>query len=200
MSKPKIAVVIGSTRATRFADVPAEWIAKLAAKHSEWDVELVDLRDYPMPFFDEPASSLWAPSRNEIAQRWQKKVDEFDAFIFTASEYTHGPSAVLKNALDYAYTEWNKKPVGFVGYGGVGGARSIEQLRLNAIELQMVPVRTAVHIVWADYMAVKGGTKLSELEHINQAAQDMLNQLSWYTLALKAARDADLATADVEAA
>lgn len=92
MSKPKIAVVIGSTRATRFADVPAEWITKLAARHSEWDVELVDLRDYPMPFFDEPASSLWAPSRNEVAQRWQKKVDEFDGFIFTASEYTHGLS------------------------------------------------------------------------------------------------------------
>ena len=58
---------------------------------------------------------------------------------------------MLKNALDYAYKEWNNKPVAFVGYGGVGGARSVEQLRLNAIELQMAPIRTAVHILGPVY-------------------------------------------------
>ena len=92
------------------------------------------------------SSSLWSPSKNEVAQAWQKKVAEFDGFIFTAAEYSRGPAAVLKNALDYAYTEWNRKPAAFVGYGGVGGARAIEQLRLNAVELQMAPTRNAVHM------------------------------------------------------
>ena len=69
-------------------------------------VEVLDLREYPMPFFDEVASNAWVPSQNEVAQRWQKKVGEFDAFIFTAAEYNRGPTAVLKNALDYAYAEW----------------------------------------------------------------------------------------------
>ncbi len=73
-------------------------------------------------------SPAWAPSQNEVAQRWQKKVDSLDGFIFTAAEYNRGPTAVLKNALDYAYKEWNQKPVAFVGYGGVGGARAVEQL------------------------------------------------------------------------
>ena len=63
--------------------------------------------------------------------------------IFTAAEYNRGPTAVLKNALDYAYVEWSNKPVAFVGYGGVGGARAVEQLRLYAIELQMAPIRSA---------------------------------------------------------
>jgi NAD(P)H-dependent FMN reductase len=76
-----------------------------------------------MPLFAEEASPLYAPSKDEVARRWRKQVGEFDAFIFTAAEYNRGPTAVLKNALDYAYTEWNNKPVAFVGYGGVGGAR-----------------------------------------------------------------------------
>lgn len=200
MSKPRIAVVLGSTREARFADVPGKWIADLAARRGDLEIEVVDLRDYPLPFFDEVASSLWVPSENEVAQKWQKKVDEFDGFIFVTGEYTRGPTAALKNALDYAYTEWNKKPVGFVGYGGVGGARAIEQLRLNAIELQMAPVRTAVHVVWADYAAIKGGKNIAEFDHLAAAANEMLDQLSWFGRALKVARDADAAAADAKAA
>lgn len=193
MSKPKIAVVLGSTREARFADVPGKWIAELASKRGDLDVEIIDLRDFPLPFFDEVASSLWVPSQNEVAQKWQEKLDEFDGFIFVTGEYTRGPTAALKNALDYAYNEWNKKPVGFVGYGGVGGARAIEQLRLNAIELQMVPVRTAAHIVYADYLAIRGGKPIAEFEHIAAAGAEMLDQLSWYARALKTARNADAA-------
>lgn len=201
MSKPRIAIVVGSTRAVRFADKPAEWIAGIARQHADIEVEVVDLRDYPLPFFEEAASSLWAPSQSEVAQRWQKKVAEFDGFIFTAAEYTHGPTAVLKNALDYAYTEWNKKPAGFVGYGGVGAARAIEQLRLHAVELQMAPVRSAVHITWADYLAVKqGGQALDQFEHLNQAGQALVDDVVWWAKALKAARKADAAAEEVKAA
>ncbi|HHZ10014.1 MAG TPA: NAD(P)H-dependent oxidoreductase [Rhizobiales bacterium] len=200
MSKPRIAVVVGSTREARFADVPSAWIAKLAAERGDLDVEIVDLRDFPLPFFDEVASSAWVPSKNQVAQKWQKKVAEFDGFIFVTGEYNRGPSAVLKNALDYAYTEWNRKPAAFVGYGGVGGARAIEQLRLNAVELQMAPVRAAVHIVWADYAAIKEGKPIADFPHIVAAANDMLNQLSWWAQALKAARGSDAARGDAKAA
>jgi NAD(P)H-dependent FMN reductase len=189
MSKPKIGVIVGSTRATRFADKPAEWIASIAKARGDFDVEVVDLRDYPMPFFDEAASSLWAPSKNEVAQRWQKKVAEFDGFIVIAAEYNRGPTAVLKNALDYAYTEWNRKPVTFVGYGGVGGARAIEQLRLHAVELQMAPSRFAVHIVWGDFIQIlQQGKKIEEFEHLNQAAATALDDLAWWAKVLKKAR------------
>jgi NAD(P)H-dependent FMN reductase len=190
MAKVKIAVIIGTTRAVRFASKPAEWIADIASQRDDMIVEVLDLREYPMPFFDEVASNAWAPSHNEVAQRWQKKVAEFDGYIFVSAEYNRGVPAVLKNALDYAYPEWNKKPAAFVGHGSVGAARAIEQLRLIAVELQMAPIRTGVHIQGADFMAVwKGGKDIAELSYLRPNATDMLDQLVWWTNALKTARE-----------
>jgi NAD(P)H-dependent FMN reductase len=190
MSKPKLAVVVGSIRPNRFADRPAQWIAEIARQRGDFDVEVIDLKDYPMPLFAEEASPLHALSKDVVAQRWQKKVAQFDAYIFTAAEYNGGPAAVLKNALDYAYSEWNKKPVSFVGYGGVGGARAVEQLRLNANKLQMAPIGAAVHILAPTYFAVvREGKKLSDFDFLNQNAKDMLDQLAWWANALKAARE-----------
>jgi NAD(P)H-dependent FMN reductase len=190
MAKVKIGIIISTTRAARFGDKPAKWIKSIASQSDDLTVEVLDLRDYPMPFFDEAASNAWVPSQNEVAQRWQKKVAEFDGYIFVTAEYNRGVPAVLKNALDYAYPEWNKKPVAFVGYGSVGAARAIEQLRLIAIELQMAPTRTGVHIQGADFMAVwKGGKEITELSHLQQNANDMLDQLVWWANALKVARE-----------
>jgi NAD(P)H-dependent FMN reductase len=196
MSKPKLAIVIGSIRPNRFAAHAAEWIERAAKEAGLFDVQVIDLKDYPLPLFAEEMSPAYAPSKNEVATRWQKKMAEFDAYIFTAAEYNRGPTAVLKNALDYAYKEWANKPVAFVGYGGVGGARAIEQLRLNAIELQMAPIRTAVHILFPTYLAVvKEGKKLGEFDYLNQGAKDMLHQLLWWTNALKSAREDALSRA-----
>lgn len=196
MSKPKIGIIVGSTRANRFADKPTEWIANIAKARADLEFEVVDLRDYPMPFFEEATSPAWAPSQNEVAQRWQKKVEELDGYIFITAEYNRGPTAVLKNAIDYAYNEWNNKPAAFVGYGGVGAARAIEQLRLHAVEMQMAPTRAGVHILMPDFVAVlQQGKKLEEIEHLNQSATAMLDQLAWWAKALKAARDADAFTA-----
>ncbi len=190
MALPKLAVVTGSIRPNRFADHPADWIAEIARERGDFDVQAVDLKDYPMPLFAEAASPAYGPSADAVARRWQQKMGEFDAYVFTAAEYNRGPTGVLKNALDYAYKEWNNKPVAFVGYGGVGGARAVEQLRLNAIELQMAPIRTAVHIQMPVYLAVlKEGKKLGDFDFLNQNAKDMLDQLAWWTNALKAGRE-----------
>jgi NAD(P)H-dependent FMN reductase len=196
MSKPKLAIVVGSIRPNRFAEHAARWIEEIARQRGDIEVELVDLKDYPLPFFAEHASPAYAPAKDEVARRWQQKMAEFDAYIFTAAEYNRGPTAVLKNALDYAYHEWRNKPVAFVGYGGVGGARAVEQLRLHAIELQMAPIRTAVHILFPAYLAVvKEGKKLADFDYLNQGAAEMLNQLAWWTDALKVARESTLAKA-----
>src|SRR5258707_7190925 len=189
MAKPKIAVIISTTRATRFGDKPAKWIHDIAAKRGDMSVELLDLRDCPMPFFDEVASNMWAPSKNEVAKRWQKKVAEFDGYIFVTAGYNRGVPAVLKNALDYAYTEWNRKPAAYVGYGSVGAARSIEQLRLMCVELQMAPTRTGVHIQGADFMAaLQQGKDLKELSYLELNSKTMLDELQWWASALMVAR------------
>src|SRR5712671_1367895 len=192
MAKLKIAIVISTTRAARFGHKPALWVHDIAAQRDDIETEIVDLRDYPMPFFDEVASNAWVPSQNPVAQRWQKKVAEFDGYIFVTAEYNHGVPAVLKNALDYAYPEWNKKAAGFVGYGSVGGSRAIEHLRLIAAELQLATIRTGVYIQGADFMAVwKDGKELKDIGYLQVGVQDMLDQLVWWTKALKTARGLD---------
>jgi NAD(P)H-dependent FMN reductase len=189
VAKPRIAIIIGTTRTTRFGERAAKWIHGIAAERTDMSVELIDLRDYPMPFFDEVASNMWAPSKNEVAQRWQRKVAELDGYVFVTAEYNRGVPAVLKNALDYAYPEWNRKPAAYVGYGSVGAARSIEQLRLICVELQMAPTRTGVHIQGGDFMAVwQQGKDIKELKYLEKNSKDMLDELHWWASALMVAR------------
>jgi NAD(P)H-dependent FMN reductase len=193
---PKIAIIISTTRDTRFGEKPARWIADAARAHGDMDIELVDLRDFDLPFFNEMASNLWMPSKDPAAVRWQRKVAEFDGYIFVTAEYNHSIPAALKNALDQAYTEWNRKPAAFVGYGSVGAARAIEHLRAICVELQMMPTRTGVHIQGADFMAVwQGGAAIESLEYLKPNVQQMLDELLWWTNALKTAREETAATA-----
>ncbi len=194
MSKLKIAVIISSTRPNRFGEIPAKWILDRANERPEIDAEIVDLRDFNLPFFDEVASNAWAPSQNAEAVRWQNKVSEYDGYIFVVAEYNRAITGALKNAIDQAYTNWNKKAFGAVGYGSVGGARAIENLRTIGVELQMASTRSAVHIAGADFMSVHpgyGGTKtLADIEGaIGNSANDMLDQLVWWGEAAKAARE-----------
>jgi NAD(P)H-dependent FMN reductase len=149
-----------------------------------------------MPFFDEVASNAWVRSQNPIAQRWQKKVAEFDGYIFVTAEYNHRIPAVQKNALDYASPEWNKKAAAVVGYGAVGASRAIEHLRGIAAELQLATVKTGVYIQGADFMAVwKEGKDVKELTHLQPGVKNLLDELVWWARALKAARDRDVTAA-----
>lgn len=193
-SSIKIKVIVGSTRQNRFSEKPAYWIFEEVKKKGGVDVELLDLRDYPMPFYNEPTSPAMIKDGNypnEIVKKWAEKIKEADAYIVVTPEYNHGYPAVLKNAMDHVYYEWNNKPVGFVSYGGVGGARSVEQLRLVAIELQMAPIRNAIHIPTPVYMSMmneKAPVKPELFESLKNAKDNFLNQLLWWARALKAAR------------
>lgn len=194
MSKPKIAIIISSTRDNRFGDKPAKWIHESAAARGDIDAEIVDLKDFPLPFFNEVASNAWAPTQDEVGQRWQKKVAEFDGYIFVTAEYNRSITAALKNALDFSYPEWNKKAAAVVGYGSVGAARAAEHLRTIAVELQMAPTRHGVHIQGADFFAAwQQGKDLRELTHLEPNVKGMLDELVWWAKALKTARDADAA-------
>ena len=99
MSKLKIAVIIGSTRDARFGPKPAQWIFELARQRDELDVELVDLKEVDLPFFNEIASNLWVPSENPKAVAWQRRIAGFDGYIVVTPEYNRSMPASLKNAL-----------------------------------------------------------------------------------------------------
>ncbi len=197
MSKPKIAVIIGSIRPNRFGDKPAKWIAEHARARGDVDVELVDLADYKLPLFDAPASDAWMPSPDPVAVKWQNKLAEFDGYIFVTAEYNRSVPGALKNAIDWAYTPFIKKAAAFVGYGSVGGARAVEHLRNIMVETQAVPVRHAIHIGGSDFMPIMMGQKTWDdvKAGFDMFVPDLLNNLVWWTNATKAARQAELAQA-----
>ena len=192
MAKPKIALIIGSTRPTRFADKPAQWMLKQAQARTDMDVELVDLRDFNLPFFSEMASNLWMPSQDPNAIKWQEKIGGYDGYIFVVAEYNRSITGALKNALDQAYKEWNRKPIAAIGYGALGAARAVEHLRLIGVELQMVPVRNAVHIGGGDFFKVHplgANAAIEEIEaNLLPAATATLDDVVWWANAAKAAK------------
>jgi NAD(P)H-dependent FMN reductase len=189
-----VTVIVGSTRQGRFSEKPANWILQHLKKRGGIDAQLLDLRDFPMPFFDQPVPPAMpgrAPYENEAVKRWTAEIARSDGFIFVTPEYNYGPPAVLKNALDWVYPEWNRKAAAFVSYGSAAGARSVQQLREAAIELQMAPIRSSVHIpvatLWAHF---KGGDVDAGLAELGGPAKAMIDDLLWWIAALKTARAA----------
>ncbi len=187
-----ISVIVGSTRQGRFSEKPARWILEHVKKRDGVDARLLDLRDYPMPFFDQPVSPATPgrrPYENEVVRRWTAAIAQSDGFIFVTPEYNYGPAEVLKNAIDWVYPEWNRKAAGFVSYGSAVGARSVQQLRETLIELQIAPIRSSVHIpvatLWAHY---KGGNVEAGLAELQAPAGALIDDLLWWTAAWKAAR------------
>ncbi len=195
MDKIKIQVIIGSVREGRFADKPAKWITEETKKLEGVEVEVIDLKDHPVPQFASPGYPSQVKDGNygnDKINAFAKKIGSADAYIMVTPEYNHGYSGALKDALDSVYLEWNNKPVAFVAYGSVGGARAVEQLRQVVVELQMAPIRAAIHLPYEVFVGVLSEPDASKhaalFAPIADKATAMLTQLMWWAKALKAAR------------
>lgn len=186
----RLAVIVTSTRQDRFADKPAAWVTDRLSKEAV-DVDMIDMRNHDLGAFDGPAP-LYTPRRYPSAKvaALGRRIDASDGFIVLTAEYNHGYTGVFKNALDHLYVEWDRKPMAFVGWGNVGGARAIEQLRTVAIELGVAPIRPAVHILpdalipamsATDYDPALFGTLQDKLDAL-------VSELLWWTTTLRAAR------------
>ena len=189
-----ISVIVGSTREGRFSEKPARWIFRQLKKREDVDARLLDLRDFPMPFFDQPVTPATPgrpPFEHEVVRKWTAAIGKSDGFIFVTPEYNYGPSAVLKNAIDWVYAEWHRKPVCFVSYGSIGGARGVQQLRLTVVELQLAPIRSSIYIPVPTLLAhYQGGDVDAGLAELEAPAEAMIDDLLWWTQALKTARAA----------
>src|ERR1700752_4411373 len=127
-----ISVIVGSTRQGRFSEKPARRILQHLKKRDGVDARLLDLRDFPMPFFDQPVPPAMpgrAAFEHEVVQRWTAAIAQSDGFVFVTPEYNYGTSAVLKNAIDWVYPEWHRKAACFVSYCSGLGVRRGRQLR-----------------------------------------------------------------------
>jgi len=184
-----IQVINSTTRDGRFSERVAEWVLGYLGACGDLDLELIDLRDHPLPFFEgaPPARTLRDYPNDEVA-RLGRTIDRADGYIVLTAEYNHGYPAVLKNAMDWTFVEWQRKPIAFVGWGNVGGARAIEQLRLVAVEYEMAPLRHAVHVMGDVMMAIRQSDDLAPFAPLEPRLKLLTEDLLWWTRALATAR------------
>ena len=183
----RIGIILGSTRPNRNGEQVAQWVYEIASRRGDAEFELVDLRDYPLPAFDEPMPPSLGQYTNGHTKEWARKIGSFDGFVIVTPEYNHGPSAVLKNAIDYLYAEWNHKAVGFVSYGAVGGIRAVEHLRLVAGALQMADVRQQVTL--SLMTEFKDLTVFTPHEYSVDSLHTMLDQVAAWSTVLAPLRE-----------
>jgi NAD(P)H-dependent FMN reductase len=192
----KLGIVVGTTRQNRKTLQQAKWVAKGAQQTEDVEVELVDLKDYPMPFFDEPISPRYNPDRkiDPAAVPWLKKLESFEAYVFVTAEYNHSIPGVLKNALDYVTWEIQRKPVSVVSHGSAGGARAAIQLKVILSESKAVPLPTFTPLTMVGMSErIDEQGNLLEADKAKphgpkEALGNMLAELKWYSDALAIAR------------
>lgn len=189
MGKVKIKVLTGSVRPGRFNIQPAKWITEIASKNPDLEVELIDLQELDLPFYNEPKPAIMGDYELNHTKAWAEKIGEADGFIFVTGEYNHTYTPVLANAIDYLNAEWNYKPVSFVSYGSAaGGARAVEHLRGVAGELRMFDLREQVLIPNYYFRTDdKGIYPFTDQEA--DLAKTMLDELATWTKKLKVARE-----------
>jgi len=195
MAKPLIYVILGSVREGRRAERVGKWFMSQTAQRTDLEFELIDPKDWPLPFYAEAATPSQHKYTLDTTIAWAKKIEKADGFVLVSPEYNHATSAVMKNMLDTVYAEWNRKPVAFVSYGGISaGGRAMNELSIIVHELAMAPVQSTVMIPFAGKTISEDGVIADD--RYNKDAQALLDDLAWWTNALKAARTQSLPTND----
>jgi len=183
----KIAIIIGSTRPGRVGESVARWVYQIAQQRDDAEFELVDIKDFNLPLLDEPGTPGMGEYTKPHTKVWSAKIACFDAFVFVTPEYNHATSGALKNAIDFLYAEWNNKAAGFVGYGGAGGTRAVENLRLIMGELEVADVRKQVMLSLHDDF--ENYTVFKPQPRHEKSVNDMLDQVIAWGSALKTLRE-----------
>jgi NAD(P)H-dependent FMN reductase len=182
----KVAIITGSTRPGRKSETVARWVYDIAAKRSDASFEVVDIADFHLPLLDEPVPPSMDQYSKPHTKAWAAKIGSFDAFVFVTPEYNHGTSGALKNAIDFLFKEWNNKAAGFVGYGGAGGVRAVESLRLVMGEIKVADVRAQVALsLYSDF---ENFSTLKPRPQQEAAVNAMLDDLVAWGQALQAMR------------
>jgi NAD(P)H-dependent FMN reductase len=195
----KLAIIVGTTREGRKTLQQAKWVFNTAQKMEGVEAELVDLKDYPMPFFDEPISPRYNAERqiDPAVKPWLDKLDAADAHVFVTAEYNHSIAGVLKNALDFVTWELLRKPAAIVSHGAAGGARAQIMLKVILSESKAVPIPIPSPLAMAGMSEkIDEDGNLSEEAKANpygpqSSLEETLKDLKWYSDALASARAID---------
>ncbi len=182
----KIGIIVSTTRPTRVGRHVAEWFMDQIADRQDLEFELLDLKEWNLPFLSEPESPATGNYTLESTKKWSAKIDSLDGFIFVTAEYNNGPPAPMKNAIDTIYHEWDRKPVAFVGYGGYGATRAVEQLADITAKVGMVPLTKTFVGLLEPWDSVLDG-EIKE-EYVRGNVGKMIDNLKWWAETLKQAR------------
>jgi NAD(P)H-dependent FMN reductase len=183
----RIGIIIGSTRPGRKAEAVAKWAYDIARKRKDAEFELVDIADFNLPLLDEPMPPVFGQYSHDHTRAWSAKIASFDGYVFVTPEYNHATSGALKNAIDFLYNEWVNKAAGFIGYGGMSGARAVENLRLIMGELQVATVRA--HVGLSLVMDFEKFTVFKPAPMQEAQVNTMLDQVIAWSGALRSLRD-----------
>lgn len=177
-----IPIILGTSHEGRQSEKAARYMLEQISRNKKVESELLDVRDYYIQATDNSEEI-------EPALRWKEKVTRADGFIIVSPEYNHGYPGELKLTLDLVYGEYDKKPVGICGVsgGGAAGIRVVEQLRLVAIALRMVPINSAMYFSHVKTLFDKDGTIQDPA--YDRRVRGFLEELLWYAHALKTARE-----------
>lgn len=190
----KLQVIVGSTRPMRAADLVVPWVVRRSVQHGAFEVELLDLRDWPLPDFAEDVATIGDRNNpiysDPLINRWNTKVFEADAYVVITPEYNHSIPAVLKNAMDSVFVSYafRNKPLAAVGYsaGIAAGTRALQHLSDIAIELEMVPLRNTVLIPYVRSAFDDTTSPFDPIADVSMTV--MLDDLAWWAAALSSAR------------
>jgi NAD(P)H-dependent FMN reductase len=179
----RIAEIIGSTRQGRAGATVGRWFAAQARQREGIELTILDLVDFEIP-------TRYPSEATPPMMAFAAGVGRADAFVVVTPEYNRSFPASLKQAIDCGYDEWRAKPVGFVSYGcGSHGLYAVEQLRVVFTELHAVTMRDGVGFDLLDGGFDEDGQPLNVAGH-GRAVTTMLDQLTWWGLALREARAA----------
>ncbi|WP_054814921.1 NADPH-dependent FMN reductase [Nocardia arizonensis] len=186
----KLAVIVASVREGRFGPVIARWFVDQVDRHGEFEVDVIDLADAELPAALPAAPPRLEPNpvrpagMNDLTAR----LAAAEAFVIVTPDYNRSYPAALKTAIDWHFTQWDTKAIGFVGYSGAsGGLLAIEHLRQIFTELNAHTVRDYVSFPRYYLLFDERGELRDPAEPV-AAAEMMLEQLLWWSRALRAAR------------
>ena len=151
---PKILAFAGSTRTASYNKILVK-IAAAGARNAGAEVTYIDLRDLPMPLFDEDLEAAEGIPQN--VRKFKELMIAHQGLLIASPEYNSSISAVLKNAIDWAsrpapgeagLAAFNNKVAVIMSAspGGLGGMRGLVHLRslLENINVMVIPDQKAI--------------------------------------------------------
>lgn len=184
----RIAIITASTRPVRAGKHVTDWFYEQVKGTDNIEFEIIDLAEVNLPFLNEPEMPATGKYEGVQTKVWSQKVASFDGYILVTPEYNHGYPAPLKNAIDTVYNEWKKKPVAFVGYGVMGGARSIEQLVQVTAQIGMVPLPFVSVNILEPYKNIDDSGQINPDAIKGSSPERQIAEISWWANLLRSAR------------